>query len=137
MRLPSSRLWVRLRHSAHHLKRDLGAVSLAARDPRVPWYAKVLALLVAAYAVSPIDLIPDCIPLLGYLDDMLLVPLGIWLVIRLIPQDLMAEFRAVAAQDERAPTSWTTAVVIVVVWLIALGLLAWWSVSVLDPWRTA
>jgi uncharacterized membrane protein YkvA (DUF1232 family) len=100
-------------------------VYLAARDARVPWYARVLALLVAAYALSPIDLIPDFIPVLGYLDDVLLVPLGIWLTIRLIPTALMAELRAAAAQAGRAPTNRTAAVVIIAVWIVLLGLLAW------------
>src|SRR5712691_7272352 len=81
---------------ARVLRRDVVAVWIAARDPRVPWYAKAVALAVAAYAVSPIDLIPDFIPVLGYLDDLIIVPLGILLVIKLIPAGLMAEFRTQA-----------------------------------------
>ena len=73
---------------AHGLKRDVHAVYLAARDPRTPWYARAVAILVAAYALSPIDLIPDFIPILGYLDDLLIVPLGILLVVRLIPRPM-------------------------------------------------
>src|SRR6266550_6329636 len=82
---------------ARAIRRDVVAVWIAARDPRVPWYAKALALAVAAYALSPIDLIPDFIPVLGYLDDLVIVPVGIFLVVRLIPPDIMAEHRAAAA----------------------------------------
>jgi uncharacterized membrane protein YkvA (DUF1232 family) len=102
------------------------AVWIAARDPRVPWYAKALALAVAAYALSPIDLIPDFIPVLGYLDDLIIVPLGLLLVIKLIPPELMAEFRAEAARREGAPRSKAAALVIVVIWIVAGLLLLWW-----------
>ena len=111
---------------ARAIRRDVVAVSIAARDPRVPWYAKALALAVAAYALSPIDLIPDFIPVLGYLDDLIIVPLGILLVIKLIPAELMAEFRAEAARREAAPRSTVAAVVIVLIWIAAAGLLLWW-----------
>ena len=84
----------RLRTWAAGLKRDVLAIYFAARDPRVPWPAKLLAAAVAAYALSPIDLIPDFIPVLGYLDDLVIVPIGIMLVVRLIPPALMAEHRA-------------------------------------------
>src|SRR5881392_1256681 len=90
----------RAKRWARAIKCDVIAVWIAARDPRVPWYAKALALAVAAYALSPIDLIPDFIPVLGYLDDLIIVPLGILLVVRLIPPGLMAEFRAQAASRE-------------------------------------
>src|SRR5437773_5919806 len=111
---------------ARAIRRDVVAVWIAARDPRVPWYAKVLALAVAAYALSPIDLIPDFIPVLGYLDDLIIVPLGILLVIKLIPAELMAEFRAEAARRERAPSSMIAAVVIVTIWISAAALLLRW-----------
>ncbi len=111
---------------ARAIRRDVVAVWIAARDPRVPWYAKALALAVAAYALSPIDLIPDFIPVLGYLDDLIIVPLGILLVIKLIPAELMAEFRAEAARREGAPRSTVAAVVIVLTWIAAAGLLLWW-----------
>jgi uncharacterized membrane protein YkvA (DUF1232 family) len=111
---------------ARAIRRDVVAVWIAARDPRVPWYAKALALAVAAYALSPIDLIPDFIPVLGYLDDLIIVPLGILLVIKLIPADLMAEFRTEAARREGAPRSTVAAVVIVLTWIAAAGLLLWW-----------
>jgi uncharacterized membrane protein YkvA (DUF1232 family) len=116
----------RARQWARTIKRDAVAVWIAARDPRVPWYAKVVAASVAAYAFSPIDLIPDFIPVLGYLDDIVIVPAGILLTIRLIPQGLMDEFRAEAARREGRPTSLTGAFAIVVLWLFAIGLTAWW-----------
>lgn len=107
------------------MKRDVLALYFAARDPRVSWYAKVLALIVAGYALSPIDLIPDFIPVLGYLDDVILVPLGILLVRRLIPASIFAEHRATAERVAARPTSRTAAAVIVAVWLAALVLTAW------------
>ena len=115
------KLWARA------IRRDVVAVWLAARDPRVPWYAKIVALGVAAYALSPIDLIPDFIPVLGYLDDLILVPLGILLVIRLIPAGLMAEFRAEAARREARPRSLVAAAVFVAIWISAAVLLVSWS----------
>ena len=84
---------------AKTLKREVIAVYLAARDPRTPWYAKGVVFLTVAYMFSPIDLIPDFVPLLGYLDDLLIVPGGIWLAIRLIPSEGMKEARATAATD--------------------------------------
>ena len=92
----------RIRIWARALKRDVHAIYLAARDPRTPWYAKVLAIVVAGYALSPIDLIPDFIPVLGYLDDLIIVPLGIWLVVSLIPEQAMAEYRAKASRSHAA-----------------------------------
>ena len=119
----SIRFWVRLRDWAQHIRRDFYVVYLASRDPRVPWYAKALALLVVAYALSPFDLIPDFIPVIGYLDDLVLLPLGIWLSIRLIPLALMTEFRAAAAQGGRLPASRIAAAVIVTVWILACVLI--------------
>ena len=87
-----------LRQWARAITRDVHALYLAARDPRVPWYAKAVAVAVAAYALSPLDLIPDFIPVLGQLDDAVIVPLGILLAVRLIPPELMAEFRAAASK---------------------------------------
>ena len=91
-------MFQRARNWARTLKRDVVAIWIAARDPRVPWYAKAVAVVVAAYALSPIDLIPDFIPVLGHLDDVLIVPAGIWLTVRLIPAELMVEFRAEASK---------------------------------------
>jgi uncharacterized membrane protein YkvA (DUF1232 family) len=113
---------------ARALQREVHAVYLAMRDPRTPWYARLLAGAVVAYAFSPIDLIPDPIPVLGYLDDLLLVPLGIVLVLRLIPAEVMQECRqraqqgAVGATQRVAPTA--AAAVIVAIWIILIGLAA-------------
>lgn len=98
--------------------RDVFALYLAARDPRVPWYAKAMAAATAAYAFSPIDLIPDFIPVLGYLDDLLILPLAIALTVRLIPAALMEEFRETARRrlDTSPPTSIAAAAVIVCLW---------------------
>jgi uncharacterized membrane protein YkvA (DUF1232 family) len=113
------------RRWARSVKRDVVAVSIAARDPRVPWYAKALAGLVAAYALSPIDLIPDFVPVLGYLDDLIIVPAGILLVVWLIPKGLMDEFRDEASKREGRPTSRVAAAAIVLVWLFVLVLIGW------------
>src|SRR4026209_2797661 len=115
----------RLREWARLIKRDVVALYLAAGDPRVPWHAKALAACVAGYALSPIDLIPDFIPVLGYLDDLLLVPLGIWLVVRMIPPQIMAEHRFTPAAATVRPTSTTGAVVIIAIWLALTALACW------------
>ena len=114
-----------LRAWARDLKRDGVALWIAARDPRVPWFAKALAAAVAAYALSPIDLIPDFIPVLGYLDDLLIVPAGIWLALRLIPSELMQEFRNEAAGRIERPTSNLAAIAIVLVWIAAAAGVIW------------
>ncbi|HEX7791626.1 MAG TPA: YkvA family protein [Afipia sp.] len=113
-----------LKDWARALKRDIHAVYLASRDPRVPWYAKALAVAVAGYALSPIDLIPDFIPVLGYLDDIILVPLGVLLVVKLIPPQIMAEHRASAAAQDR-PVSRIAAFAIVCVWIMSAALAGW------------
>ena len=110
---------------ARGLKRDVYAIHLAARDPRTPWYAKMLAVVGAGYALSPIDLIPDFIPVLGYLDDLILVPLGIWLVVRLIPEQVMAEHRAKACEAEQRPRSKGAAIAIIAIWILAAAWLCW------------
>jgi uncharacterized membrane protein YkvA (DUF1232 family) len=114
-----------LRDWARLIKRDVHALYLAQRDPRVPWYAKALAAVVAGYALSPIDLIPDFLPVVGLLDDVLLVPLGIVLVIRLIPPEVMAEHRQMAAAAQGRPVSRAAAVVIIAAWMIAIAGVAW------------
>ena len=122
---------------ARNLKRDIVALWIAARDPRTPILAKVVAGCVAAYALSPIDLIPDFVPVLGYLDDLLLVPLGIWIAVRLIPPALMAELRERASTQMR-PTSPAAAAIIIGVWLlgaVVFGALIWrsdWMAPVLE-----
>ena len=112
--------FARLKQWARALEREAHALYLAARDPRVPWYAKLAAGCVAAYALSPIDLIPDFVPVLGYLDDMIIVPLGILLAIRLIPADLMAEHRLAAANAASRPASRAGALAIAAIWLLAI-----------------
>ncbi len=111
---------------ARAIKRDVHAVWLAARHPGTPWSAKALALAVAAYALSPIDLIPDFIPVLGYLDDLLIVPLGILAVTKLVPADVLAECRAAADAAGQRPRSIWGAAAIILLWLAAAGLLVWW-----------
>ena len=117
----------RLRAWARGLKREVYAIALAQRDPRVPWYARVCAVCVVAYAFSPIDLIPDPIPVLGYLDDLIIVPLGIALVVRLIPSAVLAEYRDEAERmmAEGKPRNWAGAVFVVICWLLVaiLGVL--------------
>lgn len=122
----------RLRHWARTIKRDVVALYLAARDPRVPWYAKAVAACVAAYALSPIDLIPDFIPVLGYLDDVILVPLGILLAVRLVPADVMSELRDEAEKRTNRPASRIGAVVVIMVWLSAAAAIAWWMADSLQ-----
>jgi len=114
-----------LRDWARAIRRDAVAVYLAARDPRTPWYAKTLALFVAGYALSPIDLIPDFIPVLGYLDDAILVPLGIMAVVRLVPDQVMTDSRKSAELIAERPVSRTAAIVIFCIWAISLTGTAW------------
>lgn len=108
------------------LKGEILSVYFAARDPAAPWPPRLLALLVAAYALSPIDLIPDFIPVLGWLDDLLLVPLGLWLVLKLMPPAVMARARERAQRLLARPRSWAGAAGIVFVWLLAAALLLAW-----------
>jgi uncharacterized membrane protein YkvA (DUF1232 family) len=114
-----------LKSWARRLKQDALTVWLIGRDPRVPWPVKALALGTAAYAFSPIDLIPDFVPVLGYLDDLVLVPLGVWLVVRLTPPDVLAELRTEAARLSERPVSRTAAAVIVLIWVGAAVLLGY------------
>jgi uncharacterized membrane protein YkvA (DUF1232 family) len=118
-------LVVRTKRWARTIKRDVVALWLAASDPRVPWYAKAFCAVVAAYALSPIDLIPDFIPVFGYLDDLVLVPLGILLAVRMIPLDVMSGLRAEADQRLARPVSRVGAAVVFAVWIAAAGLLLW------------
>lgn len=116
----------RLRERAVALERETYALAVAYRDPRTPWYGKAWALLVVAYAVSPIDLIPDFIPVIGYLDDLLLVPLGIWVALRLIPPDVLADARRAAAAREPGGTSrWLGVALVAMVWIVLLAAVAW------------
>jgi uncharacterized membrane protein YkvA (DUF1232 family) len=126
----NNKLLDRWKERAAQLKQEVHALALACKDPRVPWYAKVLAICIVAYALSPIDLIPDFIPVLGYLDDLILVPLGIFLVLKMMPDELMAECRerARAFADKKRTANWFAVGVIVAVW-IALSLTAIWLLT--------
>lgn len=126
--IASAKAWARA------IKRDVLAVYLAARDPRTPWPVRLLAMAVAAYALSPIDLIPDFIPVLGYLDDLLIVPLGILLVVRLLPPELLAEHRAAAARRSGRPVSVAAAAAMIALWLAAGALLWRWLAPSATGW---
>jgi uncharacterized membrane protein YkvA (DUF1232 family) len=108
------------RQWARQLKTETYAIYLAYKDPRVPWYARLFALVVVGYAFSPIDLVPDFIPVLGYLDDLILVPLGIALVLKMIPRDVLAESRqqAQVMMSDNKPTNWTAAIGVIIIWLL-------------------
>ncbi len=117
----------RLRTRARALKTETLALYYAMRDPRTPWYARAVALLTLAYALSPIDLIPDFIPVLGYLDDLLIVPLGIVIALKLIPAQVMQECRikAAAVLDQDQPASKAAAAVIITIWVLLIALVIW------------
>jgi uncharacterized membrane protein YkvA (DUF1232 family) len=118
-----------LRQQARALKAETLALYLAVRDPRVPWYAKVTAAVVVAYALSPIDLIPDFVPILGYLDDLILIPLGIALVLRMIPAQVMEDCRERARVELTGsrPVSRTAAGAIILIWILSAVLVGWWA----------
>lgn len=125
----------KLKHHARQLKRETFALYLAARHPGTPWHAKLFVAAVAAYAFSPIDLIPDFIPVLGYLDDLILIPLGIMLAVKLVPPDVLAECRA-RAQEIMAngkPVSRIASAVIVVIWLALAALCIRWAAVAFVP----
>lgn len=122
----------RLKRWARALKRDVIALWIAARDPRTPLVARIVAGATAAYALSPIDLIPDFVPVLGYVDDLLAVPLGIALAVRLIPAPLLETFREEAENRER-PRSWVAAAVILLIWLAVVCLI--WTAFPLPLWE--
>jgi uncharacterized membrane protein YkvA (DUF1232 family) len=121
------RFWARL------VLRDGLALYIAARDPRTPWFAKLLALLVAAYALSPIDLIPDAIPVLGFLDELILLPIAIALIARLIPAEIMAESRAAAQAMVEKPRSKAGAAIIIGIWTLGLFAIASWLGTTMFP----
>lgn len=122
----------RLKTWATRIRRDGITLWFACKHPRTPWYVKALAWFVVAYALSPIDLIPDFIPVLGYADDVLLLPAAIWLTIKLLPSDVLLECRGQAeawmSARKAKPRSWVGAVLIVALWL-AVGVAAWWLLS--------
>ena len=117
------------RQRARHLKRETYALYFAVRDPRVPWYAKALAAGIVGYAFSPIDLIPDFIPVLGYLDELVILPLGVMAVRAMIPEGVLAECRERASRLEGKPRSWIAAVVIVAVWIALAVICGYWLVG--------
>ena len=128
----------RLKIWAAALKREVMTLWFACRDPRTPWYARVLTMLIVAYALSPIDLIPDFIPVLGYLDELILLPVGIYLVLKLVPAEALADARArtqswVESRKPK-PRNWIAAAVIVLVWVAVLwaAFLLIWPVFFLD-----
>ena len=114
-----------LRRRARALKVEMIALYHVARDPRVPWYARLFVGVVVAYALSPIDLIPDFVPILGYLDDLILIPLGIALALRMVPRDVLDECRARAERDASRPTSRAAMLAIIAIWLASAALGAW------------
>jgi uncharacterized membrane protein YkvA (DUF1232 family) len=120
-----------LKIRAKNLKRDTFALFFAYRDPRTPWYARMFAGLVAAYLLSPIDLIPDFIPILGYLDDVIIAPAGIALALKMIPPEVMADARQKAELElaNGKPVNRVAAVVVVLIWIIVLFFLARWVIS--------
>jgi uncharacterized membrane protein YkvA (DUF1232 family) len=115
-----------LSRRARVLKRETYALYLACRDPRTPWYAKALTATVVAYAFSPIDLIPDFVPVLGYLDDLIVVPLGIALALKLVPTDVLAECRARASATPERPTSRIAAAIVVGIWIAVAMMSGLW-----------
>jgi uncharacterized membrane protein YkvA (DUF1232 family) len=119
----------RLKERARGLKAETLALYFAAYHPRTPWYARLLAAGIAVYAISPIDLIPDFIPVLGYLDDLILIPLGIALVVKLVPRPVLAECRARAQEAIRSgrPVSWVAGVVVILIWLVLAVLVIAWA----------
>jgi uncharacterized membrane protein YkvA (DUF1232 family) len=123
----------RLREWAQRLKHDVVALWFCTRHPRTPFIAKALAAALVAYAFSPIDLIPDFIPVLGYLDDLILLPIGIWIVLKLVPADVLEECRGQAArwleEKKAGPRSYLGAAFIVALWLAALWLAWLWAGS--------
>lgn len=121
--LQKANLKERWKHKAERLKSEVLALSLAYKEPGVPWYAKLLILIVVGYAFSPIDLIPDFIPILGYFDDFVLIPLGVVMVIKMIPQPIMEEARVKAETMVIRPKSWITAIFIVAIWMMAFLLI--------------
>lgn len=120
---------------ARKLKQEVYALYLASRDRRVPWHARVVAVAVVAYAFSPIDLIPDPIPVLGYLDDLILIPLGIALVIKLIPAEVLLDCREKAALTMKAgkPKNWVAGGIIILIWISLFALVFWYLGSF--KWR--
>jgi uncharacterized membrane protein YkvA (DUF1232 family) len=126
-------LFNRLRAMAKRLKANLMVMYVAYRDPRVPLYAKIFAICVVAYAFSPVDLIPDFIPILGYLDDLILVPLGVYFAMRMFPGEVLDEYRAKAEEERKTskPKNWIAGVLIIVVWIAVAVWSIWYFYGIL------
>lgn len=122
MDMGEARVLGKLKQKARQIKLHLFVLWLAYKDPRVPWYAKWFAALVLAYAFSPIDLIPDFIPVLGYVDDLILVPLGIVLALKMIPEPVLEECKEKAEEIRRhgKPKNWWTGALFLCVWALVL-----------------
>lgn len=118
------RIFERWKQKTRFIKIEIYALYLAYRDPRVPWYAKALIAVVVGYAFSPIDLIPDFIPVLGYLDDLILLPLGVAVALKMIPNEIMADCRSRSKEvmSQEKPVNWTAAVVIIFIWLMLIAM---------------
>ena len=127
-----------LKEKAHQLKQQTFVLYLAYRSPRTPWYAKVFGALVVAYAFSPIDLIPDFVPVLGYLDDLILVPLGISIALKMIPEDVLVEAREKAEHEfvDGKPKNWYAGAIIILIWVIVLALVVFWTVRWITELRS-
>jgi len=121
----SKSFWEHWQSNAHKLQQEVLALYLAYRDPRTPWYAKAWVGLIIAYVLSPIDLIPDFIPILGYLDDLLFVPLAIWVGLRIIPAQVLEESRQQAQKLSTLKRPWWGMLLIILLWLGGLCLLSW------------
>jgi len=114
----SAKLW---KEKARQLKSDIRTLYLAYRSPKVPWYAKALIALIIAYALSPVDLIPDFVPVLGYLDDLIIIPLGVFIVLKTIPKEVLRECRGKVKHEAiNSKLKWIIAFVIVLIWLLVI-----------------
>jgi uncharacterized membrane protein YkvA (DUF1232 family) len=122
--MTKAKMFDNLKNKARNIKQNVFILYLAYRDPRVPWHAKVFAILVVAYAFSPIDLIPDFIPVIGYLDDLVIVPLGISIAMRMIPESVLVDYRDQAEEIRKngKPKNWITGMLFIAIWI----LLAFW-----------
>ncbi|KJR45142.1 protein of unknown function DUF1232 [Desulfosporosinus sp. I2] len=127
--MPEAKILDKLKAFARKLKQELFVLFLASKDDRVPWYAKLVSFLVVTYAFSPIDLIPDFIPILGYLDDIILIPLGISLALKMIPQPIIDDLRIKANEirEKGNPKNWVTGIIFIIIWI----LLAYWLGSII------
>ncbi len=112
---------LRIKKRIAALKLEIHALYLAGRDRRTPWYAVVLIAMVVGYALSPVDLIPDFIPLLGYLDDLIIIPAGIWLAVRLVPREVLDDCRTMARNAPRPPANRIAGAIVIALWLLAAG----------------